>query len=319
MFLSLGFNMRRQDKLLAGINRTGLGLEIGPGYNPILPKRAGWNVLSVDHADQAALIEKYRQLGVDTAGIEPVDIVWRGVALHEAVSEDLLGQFDYCLASHVIEHIPNPIAFFQSMARLLKPGGVLSLAVPDKRYTFDFFQPATSTADWLHAWKRGATVHSRRAIFQHIAYTAHLRGAITWSRFNRLSPLALFTPDLRVAFDAFEQGSEEAGSPYIDCHAWHFTPASFALIVLELSYLGLIPMTVKAAFPTRGCEFFISFVNAPPQSQGEAALIQQRLHLLKSMVREQAGQWRALSPWSLRLPTSIVAFMRRLYRKARSG
>lgn len=52
--------------------------------------------------------------------------------------------------------------------------------------------------------------------FQHIAYTVHLRGAITWRRFNRLSPLALFTPDPRVAFDAFEQGSEEAGSPYID-------------------------------------------------------------------------------------------------------
>lgn len=309
--------MRRQDQLLAGINRTGLGLEIGPGYNPILPKRAGWNVLSVDHADQAALIEKYHQLGVDTAGIEPVDIVWRGGPLHEAVPEDLLGRFDYCLASHVIEHIPNPIAFFQSMARLLKPGGVLSLAVPDKRYTFDFFQPATSTADWLHAWKRGATVHSRRAIFQHIAYTVHLQGAITWNRFYRASPLTLFTPDLRAAFDAFEQGSEEAGSPYIDCHAWHFTRASFALIVLELSYLGLIPMTVKADSPTKGCEFYILFVNVPPQSKSEADLTQQRLRLLKSMVREQAGQWRALSWWSLRLPTGIVSVARRFFRKVR--
>lgn len=315
----MGYNMRRQDKMLAGIDKTGLGLEVGPGYNPILPKHAGWNVLSVDHADQAALIEKYRQLGVDTASIEPVDIVWCDGALHEAVPESLLGQFDFCLASHVIEHIPNPIAFFQSMARVLKPGGVLSLAVPDKRYTFDFFQPATSTADWLHAWKRGATVHSRRAIFQHIAYTAHLHGAITWSRFYRSSPLTLFTPDLRAAFNAFEHMSEEAGSPYIDCHAWHFTPASFALIVLELSFLGLIPMTVKADFPTKGCEFYISFINVPPQAQCEADLTQQRLRLLERVVREQAGQWRALSPWSLRLPSGIVAVARRLYRKVRGG
>jgi SAM-dependent methyltransferase len=309
--------MRRQDKMLAGINKTGLGLEIGPGYSPILPKQAGWNVLNVDHADQTALVERYRLLGVDTTAIEPVDIVWSGGALHEAVPEDLHGQFDYCLASHVIEHIPDPIAFFQSLARLLKPGGVLSLAIPDKRYTFDFFQPTTSTADWLHAWKRGATVHSRRAIFQHIAYTAHLRGAITWSRFDRLSSLALFTPDPRAAFNAFEQGSEEAGAPYVDCHAWHFTPASFALTVLELSYLGLIPMTVKATFPTRGCEFFVSLVNTSPPPLDEDALTPQRMHLLKMMVREQAEQWRALSPWSLRLPTGAVAVLRRLYRKVR--
>lgn len=317
MNISLGLNMRRQDKLLVGINRTGLGLEIGPGYNPILPKRSGWNVLSDDHADQAGLIEKYRLLGVDTNGIEPVDIVWCGGALHEAIPKDLLGQFDFCLASHVIEHIPNPIAFIQSMARLLKPGGVLSLAIPDKRFTFDFFQPITSTADWLHAWKRGATVHSRRAIFQHIAYTVHLSGAITWGRFERLSSLALFTPDPRAAFDAFEQGGEEAGSPYVDCHAWHFTPASFALTLLELSYLELIPMTVKVTFPTRGCEFFVSLVNTPQPPLDEASLTKQRMQLLKKMVREQAEQSRALSPWSLRLPTVLVAVLRRLYRKVR--
>src|SRR2546423_8615249 len=34
-------------------------LEIGPSYNPILAKRAGYGVMIVDHADQAALVEKY--------------------------------------------------------------------------------------------------------------------------------------------------------------------------------------------------------------------------------------------------------------------
>lgn len=34
-------------------------LEIGPSYNPILPKKAGFAVKSVDHANQQDLIEKY--------------------------------------------------------------------------------------------------------------------------------------------------------------------------------------------------------------------------------------------------------------------
>ena len=45
--------------------------------------------------------------------------------------------FDFVVAAHVIEHTRNPIATLRTWLRVLKPGGLLYLVVPDKRYTFD--------------------------------------------------------------------------------------------------------------------------------------------------------------------------------------
>jgi hypothetical protein len=47
--------------LRAGIESTMRGLEYGPSYSPLFPKSEGWNVIIVDHASQADLIEKYAQ------------------------------------------------------------------------------------------------------------------------------------------------------------------------------------------------------------------------------------------------------------------
>jgi 2-polyprenyl-3-methyl-5-hydroxy-6-metoxy-1,4-benzoquinol methylase len=41
------------------------------------------------------------------------------------------GSFDLIVASHVIEHVADPIAFAQRAARLLKPGGVFMFATPN--------------------------------------------------------------------------------------------------------------------------------------------------------------------------------------------
>lgn len=44
---------------------------------------------------------------------------------------------DYVCASHVLEHLTNPIKAILEWARILKSGGVIWLRIPDKRKTFD--------------------------------------------------------------------------------------------------------------------------------------------------------------------------------------
>jgi len=44
---------------------------------------------------------------------------------------------DFVIASHVIEHLPNPLAALHNWARVLRSGGRVFIAVPDKYRTFD--------------------------------------------------------------------------------------------------------------------------------------------------------------------------------------
>jgi len=138
----------REDILLCGIDPQALGLEIGPSHRPIAPKRSGFNVRILDHLDASGLRAKYADHGVDTSAIEEVDYIWRGEPL-----EQLVGgvRFQWIVASHVIEHVPDLIGFLNSCERILAHGGLLSLAVPDKRYCFDCQRENSSLARVIDA------------------------------------------------------------------------------------------------------------------------------------------------------------------------
>jgi SAM-dependent methyltransferase len=45
--------------------------------------------------------------------------------------------YDFVLASHVLEHVANPLRALQEWKRVLNPGGTVLVVVPDKRGTFD--------------------------------------------------------------------------------------------------------------------------------------------------------------------------------------
>ena len=127
------------------ISLDGLALEIGPGYNPLLPKSEGFQVETADYTDASGLRAKYAgNPSVDIAQIETVDHVLKGgKTLADCIGKP--GAFDVVVASHVIEHTPDMLGFLQSCETLLSPGGVLLLAVPDKRNCFDVLQPLSST------------------------------------------------------------------------------------------------------------------------------------------------------------------------------
>jgi SAM-dependent methyltransferase len=51
--------------------------------------------------------------------------------------------YDFVLASHVFEHLANPLRMLQECKRVLKTKGALLIIVPDKRATFDRKRPFT--------------------------------------------------------------------------------------------------------------------------------------------------------------------------------
>jgi SAM-dependent methyltransferase len=308
--------MSRNDTILAGIDRTMRILEIGPSFSPIAPKADGWNTCVVDHASTEELVEKFRgNPDTDIGRIEPVDVIWNGGPLDDAVPRVQHGTFDACIVSHVLEHITDPIAFLQSLERLLTPRGVVTLALPDKRRCFDFFKPVSTTGELLDAHARNATRHSGKALFDFLAYNVYADGDYVWER-RPIGNVRFFTPlaEAKRELDQYRGRKTGGSTEYVDCHAWHFTPASFELVMLELAALGEIDFTVARTLPTVGHEFYASLRRNAVSAGDDAALEAARLRLLRQSfveLRDQAdcllGAAPTAEPSSPRSPAGAAA------------
>lgn len=253
--------MDRRDKLISMIKPSGKGIEIGPSFNPIVPKHEGFQTKIVDHVDAAGLREKY---GSDpnvkemVDNIEDVDFVWREGSLVELVGG--CNSWGFIVASHVIEHVPNFIRFLQDCEKLLSDTGVLALAVPDKRYCFDYFRPYTTMGHVLDAYFEGRDRHTAGTLYDHVALAACSSGAVAWGQEQRSN--FGFSGSPAVAWEALMGARRQ--TTYTDAHAWQFTPSSFRLIISDLNELGLVQLKEVAFFETEGCEFIIGLSKVGP-------------------------------------------------------
>jgi SAM-dependent methyltransferase len=244
--------MLRKEKILHRIDPDGRGLEIGPSYSPIAPKRAGFRVDILDHLDREGLVQKYRRLGVDVDQIEPVDHVWNGEPYAELIGKTK--HYDWIIASHVIEHTPDLIGFLDDCDRILKDTGALSLVIPDARYCFDYFRPPTGLSRIIDAHLNRHSMHTAGSVAEHFLNHVTCGGRVAWND-ETWGPFA-FSHSLEEARGVVERAVRH--QEYLDVHAWCFTPHSFRVILRDLFALGLVPFRELAFFPTEGCEFYVT-------------------------------------------------------------
>jgi len=256
--------MNRIEKALSYINIKGVGLEIGPSYNPILPKSSGARIKTIDHLNHEGLVQKYsKHLSADLLDrIEEVDYIWSGESLTELIGEK--NTFDYIIASHSIEHTTDLIGFIRDCENLLKPNGVLSLIVPDKRFCFDRFKPLSTVGMVLDAYLKRENIHSPGTMLDHLCYEV-VRGdnILGWDS-THTEPLKLHHADLDLVRNEMEEVIEKTS--YLDCHRWIFTPKSFALLIQDLRELNYHNLSEIGSFETAGFEFFISLSKSSAQS-----------------------------------------------------
>lgn len=121
----------------------GEGLEIGAATSPF-PAPLHVRITYADLLDYDALLDSLYP-GQQAHGlVEPS----KRIDLDDLQS---LGveSLDFIIASHVIEHVRNPIGSILACYQALRPGGYLVLAVPEKTRTFDRLRPTTSLAHLL--------------------------------------------------------------------------------------------------------------------------------------------------------------------------
>ena len=121
----------------------GDGLEIGALHRPF-PVPAGARVRYVDRYTTAQLREEYPELADEPfAEVEVVDDGERLATIAD-------GTQDFVITSHVLEHTQDPVGALEQWLRVLRPGGVVLLALPDRRRDIDERRPPT-TLDHLLA------------------------------------------------------------------------------------------------------------------------------------------------------------------------
>lgn len=85
--------------------------------------------------------------------------------------------FDFVVANHVLEHLTDPIRALIEWRRILKPDGLLMLALPDKRFTFDASRPRTTLFHLIddHASSAPPLVRNRAHLEEWAEHVEHLR------------------------------------------------------------------------------------------------------------------------------------------------
>jgi predicted SAM-dependent methyltransferase len=117
-------------EVIAGIFLRGDGIEIGALHQPLRVPAAA-RVKYVDRMTVPDLRRQYAELAA--VPLVETDIIDDG----EQLTTFRDATQDFIIANHFLEHCQNPVQTFQNLFRVLKPGGVLYVAVPDKRFTFD--------------------------------------------------------------------------------------------------------------------------------------------------------------------------------------
>jgi 2-polyprenyl-3-methyl-5-hydroxy-6-metoxy-1,4-benzoquinol methylase len=262
-----------------GLTRSMRGIEIGPSYRPLCPKSQGWNVVVVDHATRADLCAKYSAWNVDTTLIEEVDFVLDDAGLESVQPKQA---YDYILASHVIEHLPNPIGFFRAAADLLKPSGRLRLAVPDKRFCFDLLKPVTTAGQLIQAHFENRHRHTLGQIVDALIMHVTCNGSITFPGVGPHDQLAL-THSSAEAYHVATQALQ-SGEHY-DVHGWVYTPSSFKVVCRQIADMGLLPFRIESICPDGCHEFLVDAVydDSIPNADG-----MDMIAAMRAVLQEQA-------------------------------
>ena len=146
----------------------GDGIEIGALNLPLGVPR-GARVRLVDRLTVEEQRRQYPELAEEE--LAPVDVI--GSAEDLSVFDDV--SLDFVIANHLLEHLEDPIAGLLEFERVLKPGGVVYLGLPDQRRTFDRERELTSVEHLLRDHEEGIHTSRRDHYVDWARHVAHVQ------------------------------------------------------------------------------------------------------------------------------------------------
>ncbi len=187
---------RDRSSLLRGL--AGKGIEIGAFHSPLaVPAEAEVTYVDRFSTDDAARL--FQEAASHDSVVRPSVLA---PADHLPMFAD--GSLDFVLASHLLEHLPNPIRALAEWHRILRRGGTLVILLPDCRYTFDWRRSPTTLRHLLEDYEiaDGSEVRLLRDRDHYLDFARHVN-CLTDPGQARLMADILMADDYPIHFHCF--------------------------------------------------------------------------------------------------------------------
>jgi SAM-dependent methyltransferase len=160
----------------------GQGLEMGPGHQPFPVSSTGTQVTYVDRWFPEENTDLFPELA-GVSFVQPDVIANLDVDRLKAFEDE---SQDFVIASHVLEHVVDPIGLLCEMHRVVRPGGSALILLPDRRRTFDAGRTPTTLRHLVEEYEAQVTEASEEHLLE---FMAHTEGAESISRYQAMSEI----------------------------------------------------------------------------------------------------------------------------------
>ena len=247
----------RRLRIITGIDRATSGIEYGPLHRVVMTREMCPGVRYVDYKPREQLMAHYaHDPAVDVSLIPEIDIVTGGRQITEFVPEESI---DFAIASHVMEHVPDVIGWLEANLRLLRPGGRIALAFPDRRFCFDLAKQPTSFHEVVAAYLEKRTQPNFTQICDHVLNERKVSAIDVWSgSLNEKNSIPLHALPQALSILRTLVNKKE----YHDVHCWKFSDHEFMGMLEEIKYNFQLPFELLSFFPTQknSLEFYATLI-----------------------------------------------------------
>lgn len=249
----------RKAFVLSNVRVSGCGLEIAPYFNPLVD-RSKHEVFYVDCIDNDEIQRKASENpGAKGRYVPRIDAVWvPGRRLADCVGGR---KFAYAVASHVMEHVPNPLGWLGEILECVEVGGRVAILLPMRTQSMDYYR-RTTTFGQIVGWSIEKPA---------IPTPTQVMDFLSQSFFHQGEPLVEgqmppFTEVHRhysdkdsVNFANFVWNTKH----YLDVHCSVWTPESFTEVFGRLRDVGLLSCRVigpYTGFPGATTAEFVAYL-----------------------------------------------------------
>jgi len=164
----------------------GSGVELGPGHHPLPIPYPGVSVRYLDRWQPDEHLDLITNAEPGASFTKPDIAVNLDVDGLSALGD---GSQDFVIASHLLEHLADPLRQLEEIHRVLRRGGVVLIFLPDRRFTFDRRRAPTPLEHLVADHQERATVVSDEHVEDYLRKTDDWDDS--WTEEERLAQFEL--------------------------------------------------------------------------------------------------------------------------------